>query len=38
MIYGSLGFTMAWNGVRFGHRIERLLAARPPGTVTPSPA
>ncbi len=38
VVYGSLGITMTWNGVRFGGRIRRLIAARPPATVTPSPA
>ncbi|HQY05798.1 MAG TPA: TMEM175 family protein [Lacunisphaera sp.] len=38
VIYSSLGFTMAWNGVRFGRRIERLIAARRSDEVRPSPA
>lgn len=38
VIYSSLGITMAWNGVRFGRRITRLIAARSPATVIPSPA
>jgi len=40
MVYGSLGITMTWNGVRFGRRIQALIEARPAAapTVTPSPA
>ena len=38
VIYSSLGVTMAWNGIRHGRRIERLIAARRPDTLRPSPA
>lgn len=34
VIYGTLGITMTWNGLRFGRRIRRLLAAKQPAAVT----